>query len=566
MNLKARLVPAFALSAVLVAMACGPAPREPLSSRDAVPEGAIFVLAITDPSALLENVDGYVSEGVEVLGEGFLKTVVLGALSCDSLAAVGDAYGIDPSGTVVAFMENMAPQSIGMAIPLADEEAFWATLEELGMPLAEGDPIGELQTRSVSYPGGKLFIAVDGGLAMAAGSRASISSMVARLDGDEPSAALPELSPGSIYMFTDFATFGPMAASQMAMARQQVIAEVDAGTMDQENFEAVMNLYFDAFDVFLRECSTVETTLGTAGGEITVESRIVFREGSQMAGLLTPVEVVDDLTAEIPSGDVAMGRASIDPELALHLTEAVYSAFDIELGEEFTELISVFSTNSAFSMMSDDGRSFMHMVAVYEVPGDMTVAGFGEMMQPALDFARSFLDAFPGMEISPLERVEYQGREYLRYGQTMDLASMTPATADSEAVNLPEQMSFVFWMTVEDGYLYMENASEPAVVDRFLSGVWEGETVQSSPVFDLPADAELACTFNVPEYVMSIMRMTGQEEEVGVLIADLELWVDFYTDVQSGGVVVSSMSVDGVKLAEMIGLGVMQYQAMTEGQ
>jgi hypothetical protein len=565
MGFKTKLALSLGALAIAVAAGCGPTPREPLSSEDAVPEGAIFVLAVADPTALLQNVDGYVSEGIQVLGDGFLESMVLGGLSCDSLGAVGEAYGIDPSGTVVAFMENMAPQSMGMAIPVESEEAFWATLESLDVPLMEGDPIGDLQTRSISYPGGKMFIAVTRGLGLAAGSRASISSMVARLEGEEPAATLPVLQPGSVYFFTDFATFGPLAASQMAMAKQQVIAEADAGALDPETFEAVMNLYFDSFDLFLRECSTVETTLGTDGGRITVTSRLTFREGSRLAELLGPVDVID-LTGKVPCGDIVMGRASFDPELALRITEAIYSAFDIELGEDVEELISMFSTNSAFSMMSDDGESLMHMVAVYDVPAEMTVAELDEAMQPAMALGRSFLEEFPAIELSPLEQVEYRGRQYLRYGQAVDLASMAPEQAGSEFTGLAGRMSFEFWMTVEDGNLYMENAPEPVVVDRFLSGDWEGETVQSSPLFDFPPDAEMACTFNVPGYAMMIMQMSGQASEVAELFSNRELWMDMYVDLQDGGVVTSSMSVDGVKLAEMIGLGVMQYQAMTEGQ
>lgn len=546
------------MSMLLLLAACGAQPDEPvaLDALDILPDETLITLAIVNPEAAVEALDAY-SAGVPLLGESMISGWLLTALDCADMQEVSSKYGIDTRGTVVFYMQSMMPQSIGMALPVADPATFWSVV---GLQPTAGEPIGDQEVSSFDVDFGKIYVCSKGGLMLLAGSRAGLQGMLDRSDGEAP-ASLPGIPDGSIYGFASVSTFGPMAAQQIAMFRPQILAEMQDGGGDAEMTANLMNLYFDGIDILLTETESAEFVITFDPEYISGHTTMEFVEGSDMASVFAPGQV-HDMTGMIPVGDVAVARVSFDPATSVILMNAVLDAMGIQdVPQEMVEFWAQCSANTAISVMSDADVP-LNLVAVYEMPEGSDLQTVADMYQQQFQMIGSWMGEMPGLSLTPVEMVERDGMQWVTFGMNMDMTAMTEAIEPDTDEPMPvglHDISWTAWLTAADGVLYLEMGPEPVIVPLIISGSWEGPTAASMPeMADISPDAEVALLLNLPAYMNMALGMSG----LGLPTIDSEpVWMEISVDCQEGRTV-HRCRVDGSDLAAFITQAVQTFSAM----
>lgn len=536
-------------TALLALSACGgqePAETGPADPAKAVPDGALMYLALEDPAAILGQVDAYMAEGAPALGEGVASEWVLEALDCASFGEVSTRYGLDPHGRLIVFQKGMG-NSFGLVVGVTDETAVWTNMEELGLQLQDGEPLEGQPVKTVALGGGfQMQMAVKRGVLMGAVSRPGLSEMVGLLDSTRASSPIPDLEPATVYMGMDLAAVAPILSAQMPMIRQQVMAGMEQSEEGPpQAVRDMLGLYFDAFGLILEQTSSIEWYM-TLGPEKATSSMVAeFVPGSDLERLMAPVEV-EDLSDMLPAGEVMVARADMNPELGREVTRAFAEGLGFEADSTVMAMAEAFSTSSAFSMMAPSEGNPFHMVAVYDVGAEETLEEIGEGVASMVGFASSMLEGMP-VELTEPEIVEIDGREYLTYGENVAM----PAPEEGGGM----EFSMTFWLTLQDGYLYMESAPEPAVLPQLLDGVWDGVTIAGSGRLDYPADYEMAFAMNLGAYMGAIMNLSPESSdippEVVEAMSGTPLWVNAGADMQEGRTVCES-SVDGSEVVSFV--------------
>lgn len=535
--------------ALLTLSACGgqePVETGPADPAQAVPDGALMYLTLEDPAAMLEQVDAYMAEGAPALGEGVASEWILEAMDCASFDEVASRYGLDPHGRLVLFQKGMG-NSFGLVAPVTDETAVWAYMEQMGLELQDGEPLDGQPVKTVALGAGfQMQMAVKRGLLMGAVSRPGLSEMVGLLDSTRSSTPVPELEPATIYMSLDLASIAPMLTAQLPMIRQQAITGMQqAPDGPPQPVMEMIGLYFDALGVIVEQTSRVQWTM-TLGPEKTTSRMVAeFVPGSDLERLLAPVEV-SDLSDMLPAGEVMVARADMSPELGRAVTRAFAGGLGFEADSAMLELAEAFSASSAFSMMAPAEGNPFHMLAVYHVGEEETLESIREGMASMIGMTSSIIEEMP-VELTEPEIVEIDGREYMTYGENVDMSG-----GDGEGASF----SMTFWLTLEDGYLYLESAPEPAALAELLGGDWAGETIQSSGLLaDYPAEWEMAFAMNVGAYMESIMSFSPDTSDIPPEVAEAmsgtPLWVTAGADLQQGRTVCES-SVDGSEVVSFV--------------
>lgn len=545
----------FAVVLVAIFAACGAQPEEdaPVSALDILPDNVLFSMAIINPATVISSLDIYGS-GIPILGESAVSGWILSLLDCADMAEVETKLGIDVDGSLVLFMQSMMPQSIGVAMSVTDEDVFWTNI---GLTPEVGEPLDGFEVSTIDAGFGNLYFCSTRGLLLGAGSRAGLQSILERIDGSLP-MSLPGIPDGSIYFYADIASFGPMAASQLAMVRPQIIANMDdAEGVGAELTEKVLGLYFDIINLFLMETSSVDFVLSFETEYVTGSSSVRFVPGSSLDQYVIPVEI-NDLTGLIPAGNAIAGRVSIDPKTSEVAMNAVFDAIGIEdVPQDMVTFWAECSNNTAMSMISDPDNP-MHIIAVYEMPEGAGLEQVREVYSIQFSIMSNLID-LPGLSLSEVQYAEIDGIEWITFGMDMDMTELQPDVEDSAP--LAQNVSWTAWMTVSDGILYTEMAELPLIVPQLIAGTWQGETVESMPAMrNISDSAEIAMLINIPEYLNMALSMSGLE----VPFIDAEpVWLEIEVDFTGGGVE-KHFRVSGTGLAAFTGQAIQVLGALNQ--
>ncbi len=546
----------IAAAATLLLSACGEGPDEPASSAlAALPESPLFALAVVDPVIVVTNIDGYIAEGMPMLGDHFLETTLSAQLGVENLEALMTGWGLDPHGTTVFFMDAMTPATMGLATTAVDPDLFISSLTDLGITFEESDPVEGISVSTTAIPTGNLFVAADRGLLLVAGSRSTLISMLDRLDPE--SAVTPiALQQGTFFFRMELASIGPMAAAQLAMVRPQILAEMaetsGAGHEMDEMGMQMIGIYFDAISMFLTQTESIEVRTVLGADDIVCESVVDLVPGSDLATVLcAPVEIVD-LTALVPSGNVMTARTSIPPSLTIAVVNAITEAMGLTYPEDALAEYAEWSSNSAMTVMDDDAGAFFHFVAVYALPEGTGLDEVRSVYQSQLDFTTDLMGEMQGMMEFALLDSDYLGREFVVFDMSMDPSAMEFEGAEMPEHSFPE-MNFTTWMTVADGILWMEMASEPAVITELLDGTYDGIMADATPLFSEAADSELALAFNLDAYLRLMLSFAGEQIDVSA-IPENPVWLNSRVDIMPDEYRIAKRDVvSGMDLVTMIG-------------
>ena len=554
--MKTILIPIIT-TAMLIA-ACGGQAEEATadaSPLDVMPDASLFSIAIVDPAAVVSAMDSYAA-GVPLLGESAISGWVLSALDCADMSEVDSKLGIRTEGGLSVYMESMMPQSIGAALTVSDIDTFWANT---GITPAEAEPLEGYSVSSIPVDFGSIYFCHTNGLLLAAGSRAGLQSMLARIDGQMPQG-LPEIPEGSIYMYTNVEIFGPMVATQLEMLKPQLMAEMNAeGELDMDMMQGVMGLYFDAIGLVLNDTRSWYSVLTFGPEYITGTSSVEYIPGSTLDQYLVPVEP-EDMTGLVPAGDVMIARVSIDPETSRAAINAVFQAMGItDIPQEMVDFWAESARNTAMSMVYDPNTP-MHLVGVYDTPEGTTLEDVKNAYDMQFQMMGDFL-SMPGLELVPVEYSQYMDREWISFGMTMDMTEMIPDTAQMEEAPVSPEISWTAWMTLHEGVLYMEMAPEPATVASMLDGSYQGPYASDMPeMAGVPASSEIVFLLNLPGYLNTAMGLSG----LAVPPVDSEpVWMEMEVDLAQGGMS-SSFSVSGTDLTAFVGKAIQTFGAMAE--
>ncbi len=547
----------FAVVLVALFAACGPQPEEdaPISALDILPDDVLFSMAIINPGSVISSLDVYGS-GIPILGESAVSGWILSLLDCADMAEVETKLGIDIDGSLVFFMQSMMPQSIGVAMSVTDADVFWTNI---GLAPEAGEPLDGLEVSTIDGGFGNLYFCSTRGLLLGAGSRAGLQSILERIDGSLP-ASLPGIPDGSFYFYANVASFGPIAASQLAMVRPQIIANMDtvegAGA---EITEKALGMYFDIINLFLMETSSVDFVLSFESEFVTGTSSVRFVPGSSLDQYIIPVEI-HDMTGLVPAGNAIVARVSIDPLTSEAAMNAVFGAIGIE-DEEIPQNMVTFwaecSRNTAMSMTCDPDNP-MHVIAVYEMPEGAGLEQVREVYDIQFSIMENILD-MPGLSLSEVQYAELDGIEWVTFGMDFDMTELQPDVEQSAPI--AQSVSWKAWLTVSDGILYLEMAELPEIVPQLIAGTWQGETVGSMPEMRNISDSvEIAMLINIPEYLNMALSMSGLE--VPAIDAD-PVWFEMEVDFTGGGVT-KHFRVSGTGLATFIGQAIQMFGTLSQ--
>jgi hypothetical protein len=552
----------YTVAAVMLLLcSCGEGPAEPVSALAALPENPLVAIAVVDPCFAVTSIDGYIAEGAPVLGGRFLETTLCAELGVENLETLMTGWGLDPHGTTVFFMEAMTPATMGLASTVVDPDLFFSSLTDLGIAFEESDPIEGIAVRMTAIPSGNLFVTTDRDLLLVAGSRSTLTSMLDRLD-PESSGTPIELQRGTFFFSMELASIGPMAASQLAMVRPQILAEMaESGGPGDEMGMQMIGIYFDAISMFLTQTESIESLIVFDAEDIECESYINLVPGSDLASVLfAPVEIVD-LTALVPSGNVMVARASVPPSLTIAVVNAVTGAMGLTYPEEALAEYAEWSQNSAMTIMDDDAGTFFHLVAVYLLPEGTGIDEVRSVYQSQLDFTTDMMGQMQGMMEFTLRDSVYSGREFVVFEMSMDPSAMEFEGAEMPENSFPE-MEFTTWMTVADGILWMEMANEPAVVIDLLDGTYEGTMADATPIFAEAADAEFALAFNLDAYLRMMLGLVGEQVDISAL-PESPVWLNSWVEIMPDECrIIKRDLLSGMDLARMIGNYIPVFSAM----
>jgi len=542
------------LALCLLAVACGK--KEPASPLDALPDAGVLQLAISDPASIISNLDGYIASGVPIAGPNLIMSQILaasGAVNVDSLAAW---LGLDVHGDLAFYMVGVNPQTIGLAAPVTDPEAFWTRTAEWGVQWTDGDPIGSAVVKVWNAGQMTVNVAVYRGCLLAAASRAELSTMIDRIEGRAPHATVPALEPGALWMKADFSTFGPMVAGQIAMYRPQILSEIEAGSSEaggmpgnQQMVSSMLGLYFDMIDTFLRETKTVEYSMVFGPEDFETRCAVVWTEGSSIASTLVPVDVTD-YTYLLPSANaIAVGRISLPPELSRAAMSAFFTALGSTPDQAYLDLTAEMCRNTCFAMYNDD-QGGMHMVGIYGLPQGVDMDTVKDWIANSVTAAQSIMGTGNGMTFTAPKDSVVDGVTYLNYTTTMDFSAMQTGAG----AQMPAPLSVAAWLVEDQGMLLLEVGPRPSILPAMLSGS------VTEPVSDMQymasAGLEKEAVFGVElaGYMQMAMRWAGPGASVMDLSA-LEThpaWVWSSVDLTEGGMS-SSAVCKGAEVAAFIG-------------
>lgn len=539
----------------LLAMACGQKP--PASVLDAMPESGLIRIVLTDPAAVITNIDGYIEQGVPIAGPNLAASWILAGLECENFDSLASRTGIDVHGSTVLYAAGMNPQTIGAAIQLTDPDAFWAYTEELGAEWVEADPIEGAVVKTIDTGDMVLTVATYRNVAMAAASVGEIQAMIDRLEGRAPHAAVAT-APGSLWMKADVSMIGPMAASQLSMYRDQIISGMGE---EAAGMEPVLGLYFDFFEMLLTQTSSVEYNL--TFGPVDVEATQVIEAvaGSKLASY-TPGEVLD-YTGMLPAEGVAFtGRMSIPPDMSRDAMNALFGALGVSPGPEFVDLTAEMTANTAFAMYSDMP---MHMVAVYQLPEGVGTGQIRAWIESSAAFTQELLGRMgpmQGFSMSPVAETEIGGVDYVTYSMTIDPAAM--AQAGSPGLQT-RAMTFTAWLALTEENLVLEMAPQPVLIPAILSGSIEGGTVAEMEYFSAAgAETDAVFAFEMGGYMRMIASFAQGELEGLEALTGSTAWVYGMMDFTDGTTMRGSSKFSGADLARFIGNAITQTGALAQ--
>ncbi len=549
---------------LILAASCGV--KEDASPLDVLPESAFVMCAIADPAAVVTTIDDYIEQGVPLAGPDLIAKQIYegaGITHLDSLTAM---TGMDVHGTVVFYASGINPQTIGGAIAAPDPETFWAKTTEWGASWADVEAIDGVPVRTFTDGDMTVFVATYRGLALFAGSRSEISTMMDRIEGRVPGATLT-VTPSTAWMKMDVSMVGPMASGQLNMYRSQIMSGLET-EMTGAPMEAMMSnmvvLYLDAIDLFLLETKDLEYTVTFGPENIDVYCLTTFVPGSSLAGLLEPVDAVDHLPL-LPAGDVMAARVSMPPEVTRPAMSAVLTALGVEVNQEYVDFTAQLSANTAFAMYGD---GFMHFTAAYDMPEGADMEDVAGWVGYSLDFSMQMMQGMPGLSFTAPRDTVIGGITYLTYGTSVDPAAMEhlEAGAVPAATGAAQPMEFTVWMAQCGDALVMEMAPEPGLLAGIAGGTFAGETQTADAYFSAAgSDKEMVFGLDFPAYMALIADMMGDEAGFDAeALSGSSAWMYYTVDLTEQGVVCTS-TVDGSDLAEMIGMMATSAGAMAGG-
>jgi len=548
-----------AITVALILTACGADPDTPVLDANALtllPEHSLISMALVNPAEVITAIDSYAT-GVPIFGESAVSGWILAALDCSSMDEVETRYGIDVDGSLVIFMQSMMPQSFGAALSVTNADLFWSTV---GITPTSGEPIGNTEVGYFEVDFGKVYVCSTRGLLLAAGSRAGLEGMLTHLD-DQSVDSLPAIPDGSLYFYAEVAIFGPMAAQQLAMFKPQLLAQMQTPeNTDIEMTTNVMNLYFEAIDIFLTQTQSIDCILTFGPEFLTVNSAASFVTGSDLDELIIPVDVVD-MTTLIPAGDVAVARVCLDPAASETIMTAVMSAMGMEdIPQEMVSFWSQASSSMAMSMFVHPDEPF-NIVAVYNMPEGSTLQQVQDVYQEQFSLMSEIMGDMPGLTFKDVTMAEYDGIEWVTFGMQMDYEAMQESMSVDADGDSPLSGGFAWtaWLTEADGILYMEMNDQPLIVPMLISGTWEGGFASSLPEMSSFSDeAEFAMLINLPEYMNMIITMSGLDIPA---IDSSPVWIEAQADIIDGGIE-KHFRVNGSSFVAFLGQAVQTFSAL----
>ena len=546
------------VAAVLIFAACGAEPEVARNTDvfSVLPESTLMSIAVVNPAAAIASMDGYAA-AVPLLGETAVSGWILSGLDCSGMDEVETRYGIDVSGTMVFYMSSMMPQSLGVALSVTDPDLFWNTI---GLTPTPGDPIGGHDVGSFDVDFGKIYVCSEAGLIFATGSRAELENMLERLERDII-ADLPGIPDGSIYFSADVSTFGPIAAQQIAMFKPQIISEMQTdGDENMEMATMVMDLYFDAINIFLTQTGDISAVLTFGPEYISGTATADFVQGSDLAAIFIPAEITD-MTSLIPAGDVAVARVCLDPSTSESILTAIMGAIGMDaIPQEMITFWSQASSSTAMSMFVDPENPF-NIVAVYSMPEGSTLEDVRTAYQDQFTLMSGLMGEMPGVTFQDVTMAEYDGMDWVTFGMEMDFEAMQEMTPEEGTdVPMPGSFEWTAWLTEADGVLYLEMNDHPTLVPMLISGTWVGEYASSMPQMASFSDqAEFAMLVNLPAYMNMALSMSGMD--IPAIDSD-PVWIEAEVNFVEGGVE-KHFRLNGTAMVSFIGQAVQTFGSMS---
>lgn len=535
---------------LLLAAACGK--KEDASPLDVLPESGFMMVAISDPTSIVSIIDDYIEQGVPIAGPDLLAKQIFEATSCTSLDSLTAMMGVDVHGTTVFYAAGINPQTIGAALPVPDPETFWLRTAEWGAEWTDVEAIDGTLVKTFSSGDMTVFVSTYRGLALFAGSRSEISTMIDRIEGRAPHASVT-VTPSTIWMKLDVSMVGPMASGQLNMYRPQILSGMQSemtGNPSEAMIADMVELYLDAIDIFLLQTKYVEYTVTFGPENIDANCLATFTPGSTLATLMHPVEAADHLSM-LPASDVMAARISMPPELSSAAAGAVFEALGVEVDQTFIDLTAQMSSNTSFAMYDD---AFMHFMAVYEMPEGSDLTDVQSWIEFSIALSQDLMQGVEGIAFSAPRDTVIDGIQYLTYGTAVDPSMIAGGQVSVTAQEVPA-MAFTVWLAPHEDLLVMEMAPEPMLIAEVINGTYAGETMGGDAFFaGAGSDKEMVFGMNFPAYMAVIFDMMGEEAGFDPsALSESEAWMYYTVDFTDQGVACTS-TIDGSDMAEMIGI------------
>jgi hypothetical protein len=508
-----------ALFTALALVACGTDPVEVASPLSVIPERAMISIVLNDPAGMVRNIDGYIEEGAPILGEKLLENIICGQLEVPSLDSVQVRYGFNPSGQIAFWMQSAMPQSMAMAVSVPDFPLFISFLEEMGVEFSVEDSVNGTAVYSMESEGGTMYMAGVNGVALMAMSTAKLEALISDSGlSSDVSVQMPETS---LFLQFNLSMIGPMAVAQMPMARMMITQRMAADTTMPCFVPAIMEVYMDGIEAFLTQADMLELTLITGEEDFVARKRISFLPDTYLAEMSMDHQE-RDMLGSITSGDVATVRFQMPGEMVFDISKAFTEVFIPEADEEMIRLWSEMASNGAVAIYNG---SFFHVVSAYQIEEETTVEDFArlyseylEMLFPALEESMGVSSFFT---VQDNGLIEVNGTDF--YSMSVTVA------ADSTGI-----MDFNYWLTVDDGTLLLEIASQPDILLSIVSGDYTPAVLES--------DGEMAGEASLTGYIKLIMSMSPDGVDIPEIDSDVIIrWNGNYTD----GAMSGEMVIDG---------------------
>ncbi|MCD6587810.1 MAG: hypothetical protein J7K88_04600 [Candidatus Fermentibacteraceae bacterium] len=513
--MKRLLLPA--LSAALVLVACGTGSVEVASPLSVIPDRAMITIVLNDPAGMVRNIDEYIAEGAPILGEKLLENIICGQLEVSSLDSVQVRYGFNPSGQIAFWMESAMPQSMAMAVSAPDFPLFISLLEEMGVEFSVEDPIDGAVVYSMQAEDGTMYMAGVDGVALMAMSAEKLETLISSLSSDA-SVQIPETS---LFMQFNLSMIGPMAVAQMPMARMIITQGMAADTTMPYFVPAMMDVYMDGIEVFLTQADMLELTLTTGEEDFVARQKISFLPDTYLAGMSMDQQD-QDMLGLITNGDVATVKLQMPSEMAFDISKAFTEVFISEADEEMLRFWAEMASSGAVSIYNDN---LFHVVAAYQIDEDITVEDIARLYTEYLEMFVSAMgentDLGSFFTVQDNGVLDINGTDF--YSMSMTIASDSTGT-----------MEFEYWLTVHNGALLLEMASEPSILLSIVSGDYTPAVLES--------DGEMAGEISLAGYINLLMAMSPNGMDIPEIGSDVIIrWNGNYAD----GAMSGEMVMDG---------------------